>query len=89
MSKIISDLHMHSINSDGNKSLNEIIHSSNNLSYISITDHDIIDETKLKKFNNTYVIPGVELTCLFEEHKLDLLCYSVDIKLNSQLETTI
>ena len=89
MSKIISDLHIHSINSDGNKSFDEIINLSNDLLCISITDHDTINDIKLKKINNTYVIPGVEITCLFEGYKLDLLCYSVDIKLNDRIQAIL
>jgi 3',5'-nucleoside bisphosphate phosphatase len=78
------DLHIHSTFSDGEFNPEEIVQRSIrvNLFAIAITDHDtlagyfptkqIADQT-----NRLEVIPGVEITCEYQERELHLLGYCV------------
>ncbi len=62
-----SDLHIHTIYSDGSFTTDEVIKHAEKcrFSYISITDHDILDGyDEAEKINsNIEIIPGVEIGC--------------------------
>lgn len=79
------DLHIHTLYSDGDKTVEEILKmcEEKKLEYISITDHDTCkqyeDET-LK--NNTIfsgkIIKGVELHAMFENKNIEILAYNIN-----------
>ena len=84
----IADLHTHTNFSDGELSPQEIINEalSNNIKYLSITDHDTLSGyRKAKKIvDNSYsdqivLIPGVEISTSFEGSNIHLLGYFFDI----------
>lgn len=64
-----SDLHLHTVHSDGSESLEELVKNAKaeGLSHIAVTDHDIplpsSEAEKLTLLNGIHVIPGVELNC--------------------------
>ena len=71
------DLHIHSIYSDGDNSVDEIIEylNNNNYEYFSITDHDSIEsyyELSKKDLGNLKYISGVEISTYH-----NLLCFHV------------
>lgn len=77
------DLHMHSIYSDGEQTPSELVDiaKQNNISVISLTDHDCVDgiwaaEQAGKKAGIT-VIPGIELSC-FDKKDTHVLGYNID-----------
>lgn len=81
------DLHIHSTNSDGTDSVQEILQKAQklNLDYISITDHDTCDGYKklekidIPKYYTGKVIPGIEIKCGYKKHLIELLGYKIDI----------
>lgn len=89
-SKMI-DLHIHTTYSDGTWSVNETLAKAQklNISALSITDHDTIDaynEIEKGQFNYSgKIIPGVEIDCIFNNAKIELLGY--DFKDFSMLES--
>lgn len=80
------DLHIHSTNSDGTDSVQEILQKAQklNLDYISITDHDTCDGYKelekidIPKYYSGKVIPGIEIKCGYKKHLIELLGYKID-----------
>ncbi|MDR2569202.1 MAG: PHP domain-containing protein [Oscillospiraceae bacterium] len=77
------DLHIHSIYSDGTYSIDEILLEAqkNNVTTISITDHNTIDAyyDVINKKNTVYkgeVITGVEIDCIAYNYKIELLGYN-------------
>lgn len=89
---IFSDLHIHSSYSDGTLNPREIINLStrNNLSCISITDHDsILSQRELKNLKcELNSVPGIELSSEFNGHEIHLLGYFIDID-NTELNNTL
>ncbi len=86
MEKII-DLHIHSNISDGLLSGAEIIDEAlkNNVSVLSITDHDNIAVYTDEFFNyankrNVNIIPGVEISSRYGKVSIHVLGYNVDLK---------
>lgn len=81
-----SDLHIHTIYSDGSFSPNEVIKYAEEcgLSYISITDHDILDGyNEIDGINsNVEIIPGVEIGCEGKGNieEIHILGYFIDIE---------
>jgi len=79
-----SDLHIHSHNSDGSLSPEEILDRAeqSNLSAISLTDHDTVaglDELmELAADSPVRVIPGIELSCEIENGRYHILGYFID-----------
>ena len=70
------DLHIHTIYSDGDKSIAEILKmcEEKKLEYISITDHNTVKqyEDRLIKNDNIFsgkIINGVELNAVFQDKK--------------------
>ena len=79
------DLHLHSNYSDGKMSIEELASKikENKLEYCALTDHNTVaGVASLKKYLENYkvtVIPGVELTALFEENEIHILAYDFDV----------
>jgi predicted metal-dependent phosphoesterase TrpH len=89
------DLHIHSIYSDGTITIKEIVEhaSTKSLSAISLTDHDCIVGVKeiaaLADRIGLEVIPGVEISSMYENTDIHILGYFIDVNnanLISQLE---
>lgn len=78
------DLHMHSTASDGQLTPSELVQRANNLhlDVVALTDHDSVagiaearrqgDEVGLQ------VLPGVEISCLWQGHEVHLLGWCFD-----------
>ena len=81
----IIDLHIHSLYSDGNLAMPELAALINKagLKYCSVTDHDTVGGVsgllKHLKGSNIVVIPGVELTALYEKQEVHILAYGFEI----------
>ena len=78
------DLHMHTIYSDGDKTISEILKlcEDKKLEYISITDHNTCsayEDENIK--NNTIfsgkIIKGVEMNATFQNKKIEVLGYNI------------
>ena len=84
MNKI--NMHIHSIASDGILTGVEIVRyaEKENLSVISITDHDSVGEIKnaidYSKNTNVFVIPGIELTAEYSNGHCHILGYNISIE---------
>lgn len=76
-----SDLHIHTYESDGLLSIEEVISlaHANNVQNIAITDHEstqaINEAESLSKELNIKIIPGVELLTNYQGHEVHLLGY--------------
>ncbi len=78
-----ADLHSHSIISDGELSVGLLIKEAerNNIKYLSITDHENtyqVDEAlEILKSNNINlkIIPGVEISTLYEGEEIHIVAY--------------
>ena len=86
MNKLI-DLHIHTNKSDGEYSPKEIIDeaSNNNVSIISIADHDTIDAYNDELFNyakskKITIIPAVEISTKTERAGIHVLGYNFDLE---------
>lgn len=83
----MKDLHIHSVYSDGELTINEIIEKvkENNVDFFSITDHDIIIGSKeivlnnLHHKNNLKFVTGIELSAKIDKGKCHILGYNYDI----------
>ena len=72
------DLHIHTNNSDGTDTVEELLKKAEalNLEYISITDHDNCNGyDKLKRINisNIFsgkIIPGIEIKCTYQKRTI-------------------
>ncbi len=82
------DMHMHTKNSDGDKTVEEILSlcEEKKLSHISITDHDNcyayrdLEKIDIQDYYSGKIIPGVEMTTSFEKQIIEILGYGVDLK---------
>lgn len=91
------DLHMHTVNSDGKRTVEQALEKAEELGLdaISITDHescqaynDLKNENIRKKFSGK-IIPGVEIKCVYKGRVIDVLGYDIDIeKMNLWLKRT-
>ena len=79
------DLHMHTIYSDGDKTVEEVLKMCENkkLEYISITDHDTCkqyNDVALKNNNifNGKIIIGSELHAVFQKKNIEILAYNIN-----------
>ncbi len=82
-----ADLHIHSNNSDGSDSTQELAEKiiKSGINIFALTDHDTIDGCKeIKNYlpDNITFIKGCELTCKAKEQKCHILCYNYNA--NSQ-----
>ncbi|MCI8632351.1 MAG: PHP domain-containing protein [Lachnospiraceae bacterium] len=84
--KQYADLHVHTHMSDGSDSVEEVLRqaSDNNVSFLSITDHNTLDAYK-KNINKEaekrgiQLLPGVELDVIHKQKQYHLLAYGIDI----------
>lgn len=81
------DLHIHTCYSDGLYSPTKVIDQAieTGLSGIAITDHDSvlgIEEALLysEQFDSFNVIPGIELSCIYDNDEVHILGYFLDYK---------
>ena len=89
------DLHIHTLNSDGSETVEEILKRAEQLklSHISITDHESVNghyqlsRINIKDYYSGKIIPGVELKNYYKDRVIDMLAYNIDIdKFNEYLE---
>lgn len=81
------DLHMHTNNSDGSDTTEELIKKAENLKlkYISITDHDNlhaheeIRKEHLEKLFSGKIITGIEIKCIYKKRTIEVLGYKYDL----------
>lgn len=90
------DLHMHTTNSDGTDTVEDILKKAENLKldYISITDHDTckgyesLRKLDVKKIYSGKIVSGVELKCIYKGRTIEVLGYNINIeKMNNWLAT--
>jgi len=82
-----SDLHTHTIFSDGSCSPEELVAMAKNIGlvYFAITDHDTVDGVKYLYENGIYpdkginIIPGVEFSANNAEKDIHIVGYNIDI----------
>lgn len=79
------DIHMHTLYSDGDKTVEELLKmcEERKLEYISITDHDTCkqyeDETlKNNKIFSGKIIKGTELHAAFQNKNIEILAYNIN-----------
>ncbi len=77
------DLHIHSNNSDGCDTIQELVQKfvDNKLEIVALTDHDTvsgISDIRNCLPDNTKFIPGIELTCKAKGIKCHILGYNID-----------
>lgn len=81
------DLHMHTNNSDGADSTEELLKKAEslNLKYISITDHDNchaheeIREQNLERLFSGKIITGIEIKTIYHKKSIEVLGYKFDL----------
>lgn len=86
MKKVI-DLHMHSINSDGTYTTQQLIDAlqKKKADIISFTDHDSVGcyydlkEGRARLYPGVTLIPGVEFSCCYNGRLRDMLGYGISI----------
>lgn len=77
------DIHMHTIHSDGDKTVEEILKmcEEKDLEYVSITDHNTCkqyeDEALNKNIFTGKIIKGVEMNATFKNKKIEVLGYKI------------
>ena len=77
------DMHIHTIYSDGDKTLEEVLKmcEEKKLEYISITDHNTCkqyeDEALKKNIYTGKIIKGVEMNATFKNKKIEVLGYKI------------
>ncbi len=74
-----ANLHIHTTNSDGTKTVEEInqLALKNNFDYVAITDHDTVEAIdEIKKLNTPVkFLIGVEMSCKFANEDIHILGY--------------
>ncbi len=87
------DLHCHSNNSDGLKTIPELINiaKNNNVNFLSITDHDSLESIKLiKSDKEIQMVNGIELSTIYNYNGNDkyihLLGYDFDSNSKDMIE---
>ena len=79
-----SEIHMHSIFSDGEFSPEQLVNiaKENNVTLLSLTDHDTFDgiEDFLQAADERHIeaFPGIEITVKFHDFNIHLLAYFKD-----------
>ena len=82
------DLHIHTTNSDGTDSVEELLKKAENikLEYISITDHDTcsgyekLKQIDVPKIFSGKIIPGIELKCSYKKRVIEVLGYKINVE---------
>lgn len=86
------DMHIHSINSDGEYGVNDLVNMirEEGINLFSITDHDSVKSVKeianIKECDLTY-IPGIEISSVYKGIKMHILGY--DFNLNDSLDSLV
>lgn len=79
-----ADLHMHSVHSDGTKTVEELVlrASSKGLTHIALTDHDSVtgvnEFIELCKKHNIVGVKGLELSTYHNDESIHILGYFLD-----------
>lgn len=77
------DMHMHTLYSDGDKTVEEVLRmcEEKKLEYISITDHNTTkqygDEALEKNIFTGKIIKGAEMNATFNNKKIEFLAYNI------------
>lgn len=77
------DMHMHTIYSDGDKTVEDILRmcEERKLEYISITDHNTCKQYEDNALNKNIftgkIIKGVEMNATFKNKKIEVLGYKI------------
>jgi 3',5'-nucleoside bisphosphate phosphatase len=77
------DLHLHTLASDGAWTPSTLIDhlAGRGFRVAAVCDHDtqrsVVQAIELGKLRGVYVIPGVEVTCAWNDRQLHILCYGV------------
>lgn len=80
------DLHIHTTASDGTETPTDVVKKAHRLGLVglAITDHDTVSGVEegiaAGSGHGIDIVPGVEISCLAQEHKVHLLGYYFDIK---------
>ena len=82
------DLHMHTNNSDGADTTEELLRKAEKLQlkYISITDHDNchaheeIKELDVEKIYTGKIITGIEIKCIYNKKTIEVLGYKYNLE---------
>lgn len=86
------DLHMHTLQSDGTLTPEQLVEraKSRGVSCIALTDHDTVSgikrAQKAGEEHGVEVIPGVEISVIFEPGTMHILGYFIDIENQSLLK---
>lgn len=84
--KVVADLHIHTTNSDGTFSTENIIKlaKEKKIKALAITDHDtingLLDTDKLSKEYNIEIIKGIEMSCNIKGDDVHILGYGINIE---------
>lgn len=87
------DLHVHTNASDSSRTLQEVLEiaEKSKIDIISITDHNTLDAyKKIVNLSQVFIIPGVELTAIYNNIQLHILGYGIDVNntlLNQKLQS--
>lgn len=82
--EVYADLHIHTENSDGKMSFQDLVNISkkkNSIGAIAVTDHDILNSNIEEKYINkkgVTIINGIELRVEMNNQRVDLLGYGVE-----------
>lgn len=82
------DLHIHTTNSDGTDSVEELLKKAEKLKlkYISITDHDTcsgyeeLKKIDISKLYSGKIIPGIEMKSSYNGRVIEVLGYKINVK---------
>ena len=84
------DLHIHTLYSDGDKTVEEILKmcEEKHIEYISITDHDTCKQyqEEILKDNTIFsgkIIKGSELHAMFKNENIEILAYNINHNITS------
>jgi 3',5'-nucleoside bisphosphate phosphatase len=89
---IEADLHIHTTASDGEHSPEEIVSLAGRLKLkvLAVTDHDSVDHVDrgmaAAEGTDLRVIPGVEISCVYQGEEIHILGYFIDSKNKGLLE---
>lgn len=80
------DLHIHTNNSDGTDTVEELLKKAEalKLEYISITDHDNcngyeqLKKIKISDYFSGKIIPGIEIKCTYQKRTIEVLGYKIN-----------
>lgn len=83
------DMHLHTNNSDGTDTVEELLRKAEklNLKYISITDHDTckgyeeLKRNNLEKSFSGNIVKGIEMKCSYKKRTIEVLGYKIDTEI--------